>query len=302
MATRHSARLSGDPRTPSSPGSKDKSTKVKTKPPPAALETRETVTGNGVMRRPSSCDPVNAAMRKPASVLVSSGLGSHEQVMVKKFAKRIGACVVPQVTPEVTHVIMCTGEPAALQPQNEPNPYRLSSKALDEMGSCFNLDFVQTHRFDEDLVCERTLKYFLGIAGRKWVVSFLWISECCKQGELLDESVFEVRGDVVNGANHQGPLRARSTGDQDLLMKGYKICFQGSFTDMATDQMEWMVELCGAVVVKDLLQFDSKKHSHQLLIVQPGTETSLTRPGGKSWVQLIISNPPQQHITYCRQC
>ncbi|XP_078501441.1 breast cancer type 1 susceptibility protein isoform X2 [Lissotriton helveticus] len=160
--------------------------------------------------------------------MVASGLNQSEMLLVQKFASKTQSTLSHQITEGTTHVIMKT---------------------------------------DAELVCERTLKYFLGIAGRKWVVGYQWILQCFKEGRILDELDFEVRGDVINGRNHGGPRRARLAAD-GMLWKDFEICCFGSFTDMTTEHLEWMVELCGGSVVKQPHLFVHNR-SAAIVVVQP---------------------------------
>ncbi|NXQ86406.1 BRCA1 protein, partial [Nyctibius grandis] len=166
--------------------------------------------------------------RKEMSI-VASGLNQSEHLMVQKFARKTQSTLSNHITEGTTHVIMKT---------------------------------------DKELVCERTLKYFLGIAGRKWVVSYHWVIQSFKEGRILDEENFEVRGDVINGRNHQGPKRARQSLTEKIF-KNFEICCCGPFTDMTTEHLEWMVELCGASVVKQLHLFTHTTNSTAVVVVQP---------------------------------
>ncbi|XP_027751794.1 breast cancer type 1 susceptibility protein isoform X2 [Empidonax traillii] len=182
---------------------------------------------------PSAAGKENAASpvvtkRKQMSI-VASGLNHSEHLVVQKFVRRTQSTLSNHITEGTTHVIMKT---------------------------------------DEELVCERTLKYFLGIAGRKWVVSYQWVIQSLKEERILDEEKFEVRGDVINGRNHQGPKRARQAGTGKIF-KGFEICCCGPFTDMTTEHLEWMVELCGASVVKQLHLFTHSSNSTAVVVVQP---------------------------------
>ncbi|XP_062030833.1 breast cancer type 1 susceptibility protein isoform X6 [Lepus europaeus] len=165
--------------------------------------------------------------------MVVSGLTPKEFMLVHKFARKYHITLTNAITEETTHVIMKT---------------------------------------DAEFVCERTLKYFLGIAGGKWVVSYFWVTQSIKERKILDERDFEVRGDVVNGRNHQGPKRARESQDRKIF-RGLEICCYGPFTNMPTDQLEWMVQLCGASVVRELSSFTRGTGVRPIVVVQPDAWT-----------------------------
>ncbi|XP_007908385.2 breast cancer type 1 susceptibility protein homolog isoform X2 [Callorhinchus milii] len=168
---------------------------------------------------------------------VASGLDKHEILLVQRFAEKTGGAITSQFLPSTTHVVMRTGT---------------------------------------SLVCERTLKYFLGIAGRRWVISYQWILECFKEGRIIEESEFEVRGDVINGRNHQGPRKARQTSNGQLLLTDYEVCCWGSFTGMSKDQLEWMVDLCGASIAKEPYLFTYNPGRVSVVVVQPDANPAST--------------------------
>ncbi|KAM6238603.1 breast cancer type 1 susceptibility protein [Porphyrio hochstetteri] len=218
--------------------------------PPTAEATNSSVAQNANKRctqewksKRSRCFPVpilhSAAEKENAAgpavtnrremSIVASGLNQSEHLVVQKFARKTQSTLSSYITEGTTHVVMKT---------------------------------------DKELVCERTLKYFLGIAGRKWVVSYQWILQSFKEGRILDEEDFEVRGDVINGRNHQGPKRARESLTEPIF-KGFEICCFGPFTGMTTEHLEWMVELCGASVVKQLHLFSHSTNSTAVVVVQP---------------------------------
>ncbi|XP_007449949.1 PREDICTED: breast cancer type 1 susceptibility protein homolog [Lipotes vexillifer] len=203
---------------------------------PAAAHTTNTAGYNvweeSVSREKPELIPSTQRGNKRIS-MVASGLTPKEFVLVHKFARKHHITLTNLITEETTHVIMKT---------------------------------------DAEFVCERTLKYFLGIAGGKWVVSYFWVTQSIKERKMLDEHDFEVRGDVVNGRNHQGPKRARESQDRNIF-KGLEICCYGPFTNMPTDQLEWMVHLCGASVVKEPSSFTLSQGTQPIVVVQPDAWT-----------------------------
>ncbi|KAG8139820.1 hypothetical protein E2320_002562 [Naja naja] len=184
--------------------------------------------------------------------LVASGLNQSELKLIRKFAKGTESTWCDKITEKTTHVIMKT---------------------------------------DEDLVCERTLKYFTGV-----IHSF-------EAGRVLEEEDFEVRGDVINGRNHQGPKRARES-PVGKLFHGLEICCYGPFTDMLPEQLEWIVELCGASLVKEPHLFTNATNSTAVIVVQPDawTEENTCQEFPLQCSNVVVSREWVLDSVSCYQC
>ncbi|XP_053373293.1 breast cancer type 1 susceptibility protein homolog isoform X2 [Mercenaria mercenaria] len=147
--------------------------------------------------------------KKPVGIVVT-GLNVQQIQQTKKLAALTNAKFFTKFNDLVTHVIV---------------------KPADE----------------DETICDRTLKFFQGIAKKCWIVNFFWVVDSRQVGHLLPEGPYEIQGDTANNEAHYGPRRSRLSGDKKLFKK-FQFSLIGDNTFLSKDSMADLVETCGGDV------------------------------------------------------
>ncbi|XP_070211918.1 uro-adherence factor A-like [Littorina saxatilis] len=169
---------------------------------------------------------------------ISSGLDPEKSSVLRKLAEMNECKVYSKFNDSVTHVIMRT------------NP--------------------------DSRVCERTLKYFQGIAGQCWVLSFDWVLHSMKAGHFVPEKHYEIHGDTIKGENHCGPSLSRMS--TSPLLQGFALASVGASPDMSKKELTQLLTLMGAEVVEDPWDLASHPAKHKLVLRCVDSDTQPPTP------------------------
>jgi hypothetical protein len=102
-----------------------------------------------------------------------------------------------------------------------------------------------------------------GVASGKWIVGVDWVHQCIRENRLIDEEPFE----ALDMDGEDGPRRARQTSQRIKLFADFEFCCQEPFTDVSVDQLNQLLELCGAATVNSPTEL-TKSRRHSMIIVQ----------------------------------
>lgn len=150
---------------------------------------------------------------------IATGLSNVEVNQVKMLASMAGGKFVLQFSKDVTHVIV---------------------KTVSENGR----------------YCDRTLKYFQGIANKCWILSYKWVKESLEKKRLLQMDDYEIIGDTVNGFAHRGPTRSRLSNVP--LFKQFEMHIVGNSAELPQDVLKSLIEMSSGIVVSDPEEFSSR--------------------------------------------
>ncbi|XP_046544222.1 breast cancer type 1 susceptibility protein homolog isoform X2 [Haliotis rubra] len=151
--------------------------------------------------------------RSEKIVLITSGLSREQAMSVQEFTKVTGSVFFPKFNKTVTHIVV--------------------KKAAGEARP----------------VCDRTLKYFQGIVGKCWVVSFDWVRDSLLANKPLPEDKYEIVGDTVIVEDHHGPKRSRTS--HKKLFSGFTLTCIGVSDEMTKEDMSLLLQQGGATLADD---------------------------------------------------
>ncbi|RUS74890.1 hypothetical protein EGW08_017355 [Elysia chlorotica] len=117
---------------------------------------------------------------------------------------------------------------------------------------------------DQSLVCDRTLKFFQGIAHKCWVVAFTWMKKSLSRNRLLPEAGFEISGDTSAGEFSGGVCRSRES-DQPLFADFCFACV-GTSQEMPKESLFELLTVCGASCVEDPVALISQVAKHKIIV------------------------------------
>ncbi|KAL5247320.1 hypothetical protein ACHWQZ_G019259 [Mnemiopsis leidyi] len=104
---------------------------------------------------------------------------------------------------------------------------------------------------NDSMTCPRTTKYFMGIAGGKWILSNQWLVQSYQCKELLNEAPYEMQGDLEGGRTH-APRAARMARalKYPLLFADTSVYYVGEIRIMPRDQFSSLLESVGVTIVR----------------------------------------------------
>ncbi|CAF0725955.1 unnamed protein product [Rotaria sp. Silwood1] len=100
-------------------------------------------------------------------------------------------------------------------------------------------------REEKALLCPLTTKLFQAIARHLYILSYKWIRQCLKQNDLIDETDYEMRGDIPFGEYHDGMRKSRLSKDTKLFEKcQFFLLCDGCQDRMSKNELCALIKLC----------------------------------------------------------
>ncbi|XP_058789917.1 breast cancer type 1 susceptibility protein-like [Phymastichus coffea] len=114
-------------------------------------------------------------------------------------------------------------------------------------------------------IAPKTFKYIQGIAFKKYVVSFEWITDCLAKNKLLDAD--DEKYDVLDPDIFKSGCR-KSRQSTQKLFKNFVFCCFGLFMKVRLDEFKELLTYTGSIVVSSIKEFNFHKNKLNIIIIE----------------------------------